>query len=116
MGRMVQDPGGGLFGRLKLMGEIFTDAYTFDMLVDLIAGKKSNAQFEHQLARYLTNQDACLTNSASQNYEYQGIKQDMAKEVDPHYPRTMEEYVREAREKGWMPVSPDKVKPRAWVT
>ena len=116
MGRMAQDPGGGLFGRIKLMGEIFTDGHTFGMLVDLIAGRKSNAQFEHQLARHLTNQEACLTNSASQNYEYQGIKQDMAKEVDPHYPRTMEEYVREAREKGWMPVSPDKVKPRAWVT
>ena len=110
------DAGEGLWGRLKGLTRIFGNAYAFGLIVDLIAGRKSTAQFEHQLGRHLTRDNACLTNSASQNYDHQGIEADLAREQDHLYPRPLAAYVSEAKQKGWMPVSPAGKPPRAWVT
>lgn len=116
-GRVVNESGEGLWGRLRDTARVFGDAYVARMLVDRIAGRKSQAQFEHQLARHLTSApDSCLTNSASQNYDFQGIREDLARETDPLYPRPLAAYVAESKQKGWMPTRPAKVEPRAWVT
>jgi DMSO reductase family type II enzyme molybdopterin subunit len=109
--------GAGPLGRLIGLAGFFSDPVTFGMIVEQIAGRESEAQVQHGLARDLTTrEDSCLTNSASQNYDYQGIKQDLAREQDHLYPRPTEEYVEEAKARGWMPVRPARTPPRAWVT
>jgi len=107
------DGSGPLTGLLRLVG----NAATFGMLVDWIAGRKSRSLFEHGLAAHVTSSpDSCLTNSASQNYAYQGIREDLGREQDALHPRPLAAYVAEAEQKGWMPVRPAKQPPRAWVT
>jgi DMSO reductase family type II enzyme molybdopterin subunit len=107
------DGSGPLTGLLRLVG----NAATFGMLVDWIAGRKSRSLFEHGLAAYAGGlPDSCFTNSASQNYAYQGIQEDLAREQDKLHPRPLAAYVAESEQKGWMPVRPAKQPPRAWVT
>jgi DMSO reductase family type II enzyme molybdopterin subunit len=116
-GIVANESGEGAWGTVKAMAKIFGDAHVFGMLVDKIAGKKSQAQFEHELSRHLTSgEDSCLTNSASQNYDFQGIADDLAREQDHLYPRPLAEYVAESQQRGWMPTHPSKSEPRVWVT
>lgn len=116
-GRVANASGEGFWGTVRDTARVFGDATVFGMLVDRIAGRKSAAQFEHQLARHLTTgPDSCLTNSASQNYDFQGIREDLARETDALYPRPLASYVEESKQKGWMPTRPQKSEPRAWVT
>jgi DMSO reductase family type II enzyme molybdopterin subunit len=116
-GAVTRDAGEGWWGRMRGLMDVFGDPHTFGMFVDMIAGKKSEAQFQHQLSRKLTRgEDSCLTNSASQNYDFQGIRDDLAKEEDHLYSRPLEAFVTESKEKGWMPTRPRRTPPRVWVT
>jgi len=116
-GSTANDPGEGSLGTLRAMAKVFGNAAVISMLVDEIAGKKSHAQFQHELSRRLTSgEDSCFTNSASQNYKYQGIAGDLAREEDHLYPRPLAAYVAESEAKGWMPTHPRNVAPRCWVT
>ena len=114
---LVNDAGEGKWGQVRDLVNIFRDPYAIGLLVDKIAGKKSQAQFDHQLMRHLAaSEDNCLTNSASLNYDFQGIRADLAREEDHLYPQPLESYVEEAKQKRWMPTRPQKTPPRAWVT
>lgn len=107
------DGSGPLVGMLRLLG----NAATFGILVDWIAGRKSSSLFQHEIVRHFTTgPESCLTNSASQNYAYQGIREDLAREQDALHPRPLAAYVEESERKGWMPLRPRKQPPRAWVT
>jgi DMSO reductase family type II enzyme molybdopterin subunit len=114
---VTADAGEGAWGRLRGTVKIFSDPFALGLLIDRIAGRKSQAQLEHQLMRHLANaDDSCITNSASQNYDFQGIREDLAREQDHLYPRPLEDYVEEAKAKRWMPTHPDGPAIRAWVT
>jgi anaerobic selenocysteine-containing dehydrogenase len=102
---------------VKTWAAILGDSYTFDLIVDKIAGRKSAAQVEHRIAKSVVSSAATLTNSGSQNYNHQGIKEILAKEEDHLYPRPLAAYVGESQDKGWVPVCPAPNKPpRAWIT
>lgn len=116
-GTVANESGEGFIGTLRGMAKIFGDAKVIGMLVDKIAGKKSDALFQHELTRHLTTgEDSCLTNSASQNYKFQGIADDLAREEDHLYPQPFAAYVEESESKGWMPTHPSRTVPRCWVT
>lgn len=117
-GEVAGDSGQGAWSKFKSFASLFGDSYIFGMIVDRIVGRKSAAQVQHGLARHITSgPDSCLTNSASQNYFHQGIADDLARETDHLYPRTMADYTQESLEKDWMPVRPSpENKPRAWIT
>ncbi|MGE0621238.1 MAG: molybdopterin-dependent oxidoreductase [Pseudomonadales bacterium] len=117
-GEVAGDSGQGAWARFKSLASLFGDRYVFGMIVDRIAGRKSEAQVQHALARHITSgPDSCLTNSASQNYFHQGIAGDLGREMDPLYPRTMAAYTQESLDKDWMPVRPGPENPpRAWIT
>jgi len=117
-GAVAGDSAQGAWAKFKSMASLFGDGYVFGMLVDRIVGRKSEAQVQHALARHVTSgPDSCLTNSGSQNYFHQGIADDLGKETDHLYPRTMKAYTDESLEKGWMPVRPTpQNRPRAWIT
>jgi DMSO reductase family type II enzyme molybdopterin subunit len=116
-GAVANESGEGFLGTLRGMAKIFGSAKVIGMLVDRIAGKKSDALFEHELTRHLTTgEDSCLTNSASQNYKFQGLADDLAREEDHLYPQPLAAYVAESEAKGWMPTHPTKTPPRCWVS
>jgi DMSO reductase family type II enzyme molybdopterin subunit len=116
-GSVVNDNAEGWWGGVKTWAQLLGNSYTFGLLVDQIAGWKSGAQVEHRMAKYFTRQSETYTNSASQNYNHQGIKEILAKEEDHLYPRPLAAYVEESQSKKWMPVCPPpKTPPRAWIT
>lgn len=113
----VSEGTSGFFGGVKTWAAILGNDYTFDLIVDKIAGRKSAAQVEHRIAKSVVSSAATLTNSGSQNYNHQGIKDILAKEEDHLYPRPLAAYVGESQDKCWVPVCPAPNKPpRAWIT
>jgi DMSO reductase family type II enzyme molybdopterin subunit len=113
----ISDGTGGPFAGLKTWAAILGDSYTFGLIVDKIAGRKSAAQVQHRMAKRFTGAAGTLTNSGSQNYNHQGIQGILAKEEDHLYPRPLAAYVGESQKKGWMPVCPAPNRPpRAWIT
>ncbi len=113
----VGDTAEGWWGGVKSWAQLLGDSYTFGLILDQIAGRKSQAQVEHRMAKYLTGRSGTLTNSGSQNYNHQGIKDLLAKEEDHLYPHALNAYVDQSQHKGWMPVCPaPNVPPRAWIT
>jgi len=115
--KAVNQGQGGRWSGIKTWARLLGDSYTFSLLVDKIAGRKSGLQVEHRMAAHFAGPAGPMTNSASQNYNHQGIKEILAKEQDHLHPRPLDSYVQEAQEKKWMPVCPSADKPpRAWVT
>lgn len=89
----------------------------FDMTVDLITKRKTMQEFHRDTAKAaLTHPESCSTNSASLNYKYQGIKEDLNREQENlGYARSLDEYIEEAQAKNWMPV-PEPKNIKAWIT
>lgn len=116
-GSVVGDDASGWWGTVKSWAQLLGDSYTFGMIVDQIAGRKSQAQVGHELAKHFTRQSEVYTNSASQNYNHEGIKGILAKEENHLYPKPLAAYIGESQAKSWVPVCPPaKVAPRAWIT
>jgi len=109
--------GGSVGERIRTMAGIFGDSHVASLLIDKIARKKSALRVTHDVSRHLSRRENIFTNSASQNYNHQGIKEILAKEQDHLHPRPLDSYVQEAQEKGWTPVCPaPQNKPRAWIS
>jgi DMSO reductase family type II enzyme molybdopterin subunit len=115
-GYATRNKGKGIIETIQGLTSAFGDATAFGMLMDNIAGRKSDAQFQHTFTKYAMR-DSCTTNSASQNYAHQGIAADLGREIEDQYPRPLSSYVEESVEKGWMPVTPKTgAPPRAWIS
>ncbi|BFM15642.1 hypothetical protein R50073_18250 [Maricurvus nonylphenolicus] len=112
----ITNPGTGMLGQMKMMAKLAGNAEVFSTMVDQLVGKKSKLQARHKLFRQahpLITPN--FTDMTSQNYHYQGIKEDIATEMDDLYPRKFDDYVTESIEKDWMPVSPRSGKIRARI-
>lgn len=108
---------GKSFNGLRMFGKVLGDSVAFNLLVDQIAGRKSNAQFQQAIARngiVKPEWTGCMTNNTSLNYNYFGVKDDVNREMSPHYPRPFDDYVKESEKKNWMP--PPTKQPRMWMT
>jgi anaerobic selenocysteine-containing dehydrogenase len=88
----------------------------FSLALDLVRGRKSSTEVEWELGRHIEDKNACIVNAASLNLNYQGIAEDLDREQEGLYPRSLSDYERESREKGWMPLYPRDTPPRAWIT
>jgi len=88
----------------------------FQMALDRVRGRIGQAEFEWELGDHVEKRNACLVNAASLNYGYEGVSEMLDREVEGLYPRPLEAYDKEAREKDWTPLLPRKTPPRAWVT
>ncbi len=84
--------------------------------IDLAMRKKSMHDVMRDSSHKGSTQNTCMTNSASMNYNYAGVKDVLAEEQKDLAKRPLDAYVQEAQDKGWMPVYPRKTAPKAWVT
>lgn len=107
----------GTWGMLNAIARQFGTAGLFHLGIDLVTRRKTMVEAMRDASHEASSNNLCTTNSASLNYNYQGIRDVLASEQDDgSYPRSLDEYVGEAQRKGWMPVYPRKVQPKVWVT
>ncbi|CBL45592.1 Dimethylsulfide dehydrogenase alpha subunit [gamma proteobacterium HdN1] len=106
----------GLSEQIKVLYKVVGAGGLFNFGIDMALRRKTMQEFYREVAiKGLSEGEFCTTNSASINYNHQGIKEDLNRELEGHYPRTLDEYVQESQSKDWMPV-PNKHKIKAWFT
>lgn len=89
---------------------------SFYLGIDMAIRKKHRLDVMRDLSHIGSTHQTCMTNSASMNYNYAGVKDVLAEEQKDLAKRPLDSYVQEAQEKGWMPVFPKKSPPKAWIT
>lgn len=101
----------GFYAALLDPERVFGDA------VNMVARRKTLYDLGREVAHSKMLREMCATNSASLNYNHQGIAADLAVEQDALQPRPLDAYVREAQAKDWMPVYPrPEQPPKIWIT
>ncbi|MEB2286034.1 MAG: hypothetical protein B6D46_03935 [Polyangiaceae bacterium UTPRO1] len=105
----------GLRGRFAIF-DLVDKGLLFDLILDQTMRRKSRAQVQWELGRNYEERNACMANSASMNLAYQGVRDDLDRELAGLYPRRLSEYDEESRAHGWMPRLPRHQQPRAWFT
>ncbi len=105
----------GVGGLLGLLTHAFSPGEMWAIATDLVAKRKTLMEVTREQTQLLMDKEACATNSASINYNYQGIKDKLAAYQDNLYPQPTEAYVNEAQARGWMPLYPRK-QVKAWFT
>lgn len=107
----------GVSSVVKLLYKLMGFDGLFNMSIDLITKRKTMQEFHREISfAALAKGDSCTTNSASLNYNNQGIKDDLNREqANLGYPQSLDRYVQEAQKKGWMPVH-NEGNVKAWFT
>jgi DMSO reductase family type II enzyme molybdopterin subunit len=106
----------GIPGVLGAAMKLFTPKDMFYIGIDLALRKKTMLDVMRDASHKGSTHNTCMTNSASMNYNYAGVKDVLAEEQKDLAVRSLDSYVQESQEKGWMPVWPRKTQPKAWVT
>lgn len=105
----------GMGGVMSLIWHSLSIGELWQVTTDIVAKRKTLMEVTRDQTQIQMDRFACATNSASINYNYQGIKEILGKYQDPLFPKKTEEYVNESQEKNWMPVYPRK-QVKAWFT
>lgn len=109
-------PDTSVVGSIKFLNEIMSTGDMVNIASDLIMRRKTLLDVGAEMSRKLVTEKTCMTNSASLNYRYQGIQDELAQEEDKlGYPKKLKEYVKESEDKNWMPIYPRKAV-KAWIT
>ena len=101
---------------VQLLFRLFGVGGMFNMAADLVTRRKTMQEFHREVTKKaLSHPEACATNSASLNYKFQGIKDDLNREQAGLYPQSLDEYVTESNRNNWMPAPRTKAI-KAWIT
>lgn len=110
----LEDPGAASV--VQLLFRLFGVGGMFNMAADLVTKRKTMQEFHREITKKaLTHPEGCATNSASLNYKFQGIKDDLNREQAGLYPQSLDEYVAESNRNNWMP-APRTTEIKAWIT
>ncbi|MBW1687677.1 MAG: molybdopterin-dependent oxidoreductase [Deltaproteobacteria bacterium] len=115
-GSQLQRSRTGLPGRLEMIWGMLSAEEVFEAVVDLVKERKSQEQIIAEQADKGQDEFICATNVSTLDYHYQGIKEDLDKELEGLFPRPLGAYDKEATEKGWQTVLPRKGQPRVFLT
>ena len=115
-GSQLQRSRTGLPGRLEMIWGMLSAEEVFEAIVDLVKERKSQEQIIAELAEKGQDEFVCATNVATLDYHYQGIKEDLDRELEGLFPRPLAAYDAEATEKGWQQALPRKGRPRIYLT
>ena len=106
----------GLRGKIAMLMGMMGPGDIFNMTVDILKKRKTQEQVTREGEHAYERDILCSTNVTSVNYHYQGIKEELNKEVSEFYPKSLEEYFLEAEEKGWDPKLPRHGSPKIFFT
>ena len=88
-----------------------------DTAVKLVTRRKTQLEMMYELAAKASREAFCVTNSASLNLAYGGVKNELDQEtLEAGYPHKLSTYEAESLQKEWMPVFPARTAPKAWIT
>ncbi|MFP5382696.1 MAG: molybdopterin-dependent oxidoreductase [Gammaproteobacteria bacterium] len=106
----------GIPGVMGAAMKLMSAKDAFYLGIDMAIRKKHRLDVMRDLSHHGSTHQTCMTNSASMNYNYAGVKDVLAEEQKDLAKRPLDSYVQEAQDKGWMPVFPQKSPPKAWIT
>ncbi|MBW2275495.1 MAG: molybdopterin-dependent oxidoreductase [Deltaproteobacteria bacterium] len=106
----------GMRGQLEMMLGLVTPSELFEIVVDYVKGRKNVEDLLHDQSIKGEEKMVCATGVSYVNYDHQGIKESVGEAVDGIFPRPLDDYVQEAKEKGWVPPVPSKGQPRVYIT
>ncbi len=106
----------GMLGQIELMLGTMSASKLFDIVVDLLRGRKSQEEIIFNQVSEGEDALVCATNVSTIGYHHQGIRESLNHEIDGLYPRPLDAYVQEAEEKGWQNNLPRGGQPRIYIT
>lgn len=115
-GAALQLKKSGMLGQLELMLGMMSPEKLFEIVVDILKGRKSYEEILLNQASEGEETMICATGVATLDYHYQGIADNLNQAMDGHYPRPLAAYVKEAEEKGWQTKLPANGQPRVYIT
>jgi DMSO reductase family type II enzyme molybdopterin subunit len=113
---LIQAPRVGLRGKIEMLAGMATPSEMIDLIVDGVKKKRSEVDITMGLVKDGEKRMLCRTSVSTMGYHYQGIKEDLNREMKDEYPRSLEDYYEEATDKGWQDVYPKKGPPRAYIS
>jgi len=106
----------GVMGKLAVMAGMATPKELFEIVVDLAKKKKSFEDIITEQGVKGEEKMVCATSVSAVDYHYQGIKEQLNKDVAGLYPRSLDAYAEESVAKGWDPKLPRKGSPKIFIT
>ncbi len=100
-GSQLQQEHEGLYGRLAMMAGVLDGDDLFNLVVDIVKQRKAPEMYAHDMASAGEKKVVCRSTMANEYYNHQGIKETLDKESAKIYKRPLEDYHKEAGEKGW---------------
>ncbi|MBP6381406.1 MAG: molybdopterin-dependent oxidoreductase [Pseudomonadales bacterium] len=115
-GSQLQMEHEGLRGKLAMLAGVLSPSDLYNLAVDLVTKRKSPGLIPFEMARAGEEKLLCRTTITSQMYDHQGVAEDLEREGRRYYDRSLADYHREAREKGWEPLTAQKAGPKLMFT
>jgi anaerobic selenocysteine-containing dehydrogenase len=107
----------GLRGTLDILQRGLGPKLAAETAVKLATRRKTQLEMMYELASKASKETFCITNSASLNLAYAGVKEELDTEtLAAGYPRKLSAYDQESRDKNWMPLYPARTQPKMWIT
>ena len=106
----------GLRGRLGMMAGMMSPSELVTVIADGVKKRRSEADITMGLVAKGEKKVVCTTTVTTMGYHYQGIKDDLNREMKEHFPRSLEDYWQEAKEKGWQHLHPKSGPPRVYFS
>jgi len=116
MGSELQVEYSGARGKIAMLAGMLSAGDLWDISVDILKKRKSISEVTRDIEVKAEEEFICTTNVTSINYHYQGIKEDLNKEINPYYPKSLEESFIESHESGGDTKLPISGAPRVFFT
>lgn len=100
-GSMLQTEHENLYGKMAMIAGVLEPSDLYQIAVDAVMGRKAPEMYARDIASVGEERILCRSAMATELYNHQGIKETLDKESAKYYDRPLEDYHREAREKGW---------------
>lgn len=100
MGAGVQVEYSGARGKIAMLMGMMSPGDLWDVTLDILMKRKSVSEVTRDIEIKAEEEFLCTTNVTSINYHYQGIKEDLNREMSPYYSRTLEEAFLESHAAG----------------
>jgi DMSO reductase family type II enzyme molybdopterin subunit len=101
LGSQLQSEHEGLYGKLAMIAGVLEPSDLYNLVVDIVKGRKAPEMYAKDMAAAGEKKIVCRSTMAQEFYNHQGIKETLDAEVAKFDERPLEDYHREAGEKGW---------------
>jgi DMSO reductase family type II enzyme molybdopterin subunit len=105
----------GFLGQLEMILGTISPGKLFEIVVDLLKKRKSQAGVIFDLRMEGESERICATSVSTLDYHHQGIADTLNRGVEGLYPRSLDDYVKESEAKGWQENLPASGSPKVYI-